>query len=257
MHGITVENMIGLQNDVLDLSAQMILSLLLANLDAQTLILQERESYDELKSWNCECRADQIAPTIFAYWWEDLMSLIWSDDLHTAYGDLALPRADATIALILSNPSSPYFDIKDTPVHEGLKDLIVRSFHSANNRLFADLGRFGENWQWGSARPISILHLGQIRGMDRRNLFKGGSQFTVNVKHPLIGRSWRMVIALGPQMKGWGIYPGGQSGNPGSRFYDNFIDDWLLDRTYELVFLESPMDENERLIGHTVMRRRR
>jgi penicillin amidase len=27
-------------------------------------------------------------------------------------------------------------------------------------------------------------------------------------------------------MKAFGIYPGGQSGNPGSRFYDNFIPIW-------------------------------
>lgn len=255
MRSSTVEEMVDLQNDVLDLTAQMILPFLLSELDAQKLILQERESYDELKDWDYECRAGQVAPTIFAYWWEDLSALIWSDELHTAYGDITLPRADATVALILNTPDSPYFDIRYTPDHESLKDLVVRSFHSANNRLFADLGRFGENWQWGRARPVSIVHLGQIRGMDRSHLFKGGSQFTINVKHPLMGRSWRMVIALGPQMKGWGIYPGGQSGNPGSMFYDSFVDDWLADKTYEFLFLDSPLVEHERLVARTVMRR--
>jgi penicillin amidase len=35
-----------------------------------------------------------------------------------------------------------------------------------------------------------------------------------------------MVVELGSTIKAFGIYPGGQSGNPGSRFYDNFIPIW-------------------------------
>ena len=40
------------------------------------------------------------------------------------------------------------------------------------------------------------------------------------------GASWRMVVELGPEIKAFGIYPGGQSGNPGSKFYSNFIPIW-------------------------------
>ena len=35
-----------------------------------------------------------------------------------------------------------------------------------------------------------------------------------------------MVVDLKDDTEAYGIYPGGQSGNPGSRFYDNFVDDW-------------------------------
>jgi penicillin amidase len=35
-----------------------------------------------------------------------------------------------------------------------------------------------------------------------------------------------MVVELGEQIQAFGIYPGGQSGNPGSRFYENFIPIW-------------------------------
>ena len=33
-----------------------------------------------------------------------------------------------------------------------------------------------------------------------------------------------------------GIYPGGQSGYPGSIYYDNFIDDWVNGKLYDLEF---------------------
>ena len=35
-----------------------------------------------------------------------------------------------------------------------------------------------------------------------------------------------MVVELGDEMSAYGIYPGGQSGNPGSKYYDNFIPIW-------------------------------
>ena len=33
-----------------------------------------------------------------------------------------------------------------------------------------------------------------------------------------------------------GIYPGGQSGFPGSKYYDNMINDWIEGSLYDLQF---------------------
>src|SRR3990170_3896465 len=41
------------------------------------------------------------------------------------------------------------------------------------------------------------------------------------------GASWRMVVELGPELRAWGTYPGGQSGNPLSRRYDDRIAKWV------------------------------
>jgi penicillin amidase len=43
-----------------------------------------------------------------------------------------------------------------------------------------------------------------------------------------------MIVELGPETKAYGIYPGGQSGNPGSAFYDNMVDDWVAGKYYSL-----------------------
>jgi penicillin amidase len=63
-----------------------------------------------------------------------------------------------------------------------------------------------------------------------------------------------MIIELGPQVKAWGIYPGGQSGNPGSKFYDNMVDGWVDGKMSELLFLQSSGETNPRLIGATALR---
>ena len=56
------------------------------------------------------------------------------------------------------------------------------------------------------------------------------------------GPSWRMIVELGDEVKGVGVYPGGQSGNPGSRFYDNMLDYWMNGQYYDLLFWKKPED---------------
>jgi penicillin amidase len=38
--------------------------------------------------------------------------------------------------------------------------------------------------------------------------------------------SWRMVVELGPALRAWATYPGGQSGNPMSPRYRDRIGQW-------------------------------
>ena len=40
------------------------------------------------------------------------------------------------------------------------------------------------------------------------------------------GPSWRMLVELGPEVHAWGTYPGGQSGNPASRWYLDRVPRW-------------------------------
>jgi penicillin amidase len=49
-----------------------------------------------------------------------------------------------------------------------------------------------------------------------------------------------MVVELGEDVTAHGIYPGGQSGHPGSRFYDNMVQDWATGNYYRLLFVDSP-----------------
>lgn len=64
-----------------------------------------------------------------------------------------------------------------------------------------------------------------------------------------------MVVDLDPEgVQAWGIYPGGQSGNPGSYFYDNMVDDWISGRAYKLAFLQSADEQNEKIVGKTILR---
>ncbi len=76
----------------------------------------------------------------------------------------------------------------------------------------------------------------------------GGDRNIVNATSENHGPSWRMIVDMTSPPTGIGIYPGGQSGNPGSRYYDNFIDDWAAGKYYNLNFLQSNEVTND-IIG--------
>ena len=142
----------------------------------------------------------------------------------------------------MSESNSRYFDDTRTEPVEDLATMAVGAFKSACSLLQSERGEIDESWQWGRVQGTDIRHLAWIPGLDRDGLFTDGRYGLVNATSRHVGPSWRMVVGLGPELKASGIYPGGQSGNPGSRFYDNAIDDWVDGRMYPLHMMASPND---------------
>ena len=84
--------------------------------------------------------------------------------------------------------------------------------------------------------------------MGRVSLPTGGDWNIPNATSKTHGPSWRYVVELGENPKGYGVYPGGQSGFPGSKHYDEFVDTWVKGELYELHY---PLQIND-LDGHHV-----
>jgi hypothetical protein len=49
------------------------------------------------------------------------------------------------------------------------------------------------------------------------------------------------------RLKGYGIIPGGQSGNPGSFYYDDMLKTWQEGKLKELLFLQSATEKSTRI----------
>ena len=82
----------------------------------------------------------------------------------------------------------------------------------------------------------------------RFNLPIGGNGGIVNATSRNHGPSWRMIVEMSETPKTWAIYPGGQSGNPGSKFYDNMIDRWAAGEYFEALFMKSPDQSTDRIL---------
>ncbi|MDX1618117.1 MAG: penicillin acylase family protein [Balneolaceae bacterium] len=237
MDRITAADMQQLQLDDASYHAQSVLPAFLEHLERDTLDESGRNALDELNDWDYHNDGSRIAPSLFKYWWEAFEEAIWSDEYGTIEAPLARPDRDQVAHLVLNEPELRWYDDIETEQTETLADLINHSFYRALRNLEEAFGPYGDGWRWGYVNDTDIRHIARIPGLGRNDLFTDGGAESVNAIRGGHGPSWRMVVELGPEVKARGIYPGGQSGNPGSPLYDNMIDDWNAGTLYPLWFM--------------------
>ncbi|MEX2640111.1 MAG: penicillin acylase family protein [Balneolales bacterium] len=236
-----------MQNDNLSLHARTLLPFLLERMDNRRLSGHQHRLFCALGEWDYQMMPESKAATVFHFWWEELYDSVWqaiyknNDSRFIKY-----PDRDHTVYLMVTEPDSGLFQLERDGYTVTLDDLIYESFIRVEEDLLQRHGRLGEAWQWGHAQGVNISHLAGIPGLDSGKLFAGGDDGVLNAtRRGNNGPSWRMVVDMGDPVRGYGVYPGGQSGNPGSRHYDQFIDHWVNGRLYELLFLTSPGQEVE------------
>ena len=255
MEAVTPERMLAMQNDTVGLYARKLLPELIQALEGFEGNEAERQALEILADWNHAYDADAIGPTIFDRWQRTLLGLTWSDDITDGDRTGRRPQRDTTLKLILDDPHSPYFDDRETEEIEDFNAIARASFQTAVLNLASEHGEPGEAWRWSAVRPSRLDHLARIPGLGRSGLPTSGQYGVIRATTSTSGQSWRMVVALGEKPEAWGLYPGGQSGNPGSRYYDNFVDDWVRGEAYRLLFLEAPDDTADGVAGQATFRR--
>ena len=249
MTNINADSMRNLQMDSYSIMAENLLPYIQPLINNAGLNATQKEAYNLTTKWNKYFDANSIAASVFDLWTKRLSIEIWDDKFNDENRPMRYPSRDRTIELIQKDPTSKWFDNVKTAKKETLADLVNSSFKYACDSLERKYGPIGEDWQWGNFKNSNVPHLAKIPGFGSKKLVTGGSKSTVNALSESNGPSWRMVIELGKTPKGHGVYPGGQSGNPGSPFYDNMIDTWAEGKLYDLFFMQSPDDKGGKIIS--------
>jgi penicillin amidase len=231
-----------LQNNNYNLKASELLPYIFENMDSSGLTAEEQNMFDMIKSWDYFSDIDQLGPSIWTSWWAHLYKLTWDEyDVK----DLALekPFSYQTIHMLKNNPEDAFMDIISTPEKESSADLFLISFREAVKELSAWRTMKGD-YNWAAYKSTYVAHLLQgLPAFSRFNIPIGGDGSTVNAAKKNHGPSWRMIVEMTSPPTALGIYPGGQSGNPGSKYYDDFIDDWAAGKYYSLLFIQ---DQNSK-----------
>jgi len=249
MKNATADSMRNLQMDSYGIMADNLLPYILPLVKTTELNATQKEAYNLTTKWNKYFDAKSIAASVFDLWTKRLAIEIWDDDFNDKDVPMRYPSRDRTIELIQKDPNSRWFDNVKTAKKETLADLVNSSFKYTCDSLERKFGPIGEDWQWGNFKNSNVPHLAKIPGFGSKKLLIGGAKSTVNALGESNGPSWRMVIELGKTPKGHGVYPGGQSGNPGSPFYDNMLDAWAEGKLYDLFFMQSPDDKGAKIIS--------
>ena len=241
-----------LQLDNYSLLAEKLLPVLLTRLPQQQLSDNEKDVYSELAAWDYEFDADAKSASVFNAWIWELRRAIWKDEVDDE--DLAwmMPRIDVTAQFVLTDSTLVQYDNRNTEKVESLNDIILASYQTAISDLVENYGSLNDAWQWGNVNPTRIASLANLDGFGSANLQTGGSKRSVNAISGTHGPSWRMIVELGEEPTAYGVYPGGQSGNPGSAYYDSFVDDWASGNYYELKFLKNKEQQNGIIATTTV-----
>ncbi|MFM2401261.1 MAG: hypothetical protein RI950_778, partial [Bacteroidota bacterium] len=249
MEKITMDSLRGLQNDNFNIRARELLPLLFAQVKSPN--AAQSKALAALKSWNLVNSPESVGATIFENWVISLQASLWDDEFSADEKvPMNRPAMDRTIQLIKSEPAARWWDDVKTPKKESMSDIVMKSLQANVDSLVKHHGPQGPEWAWYKIKQTGVRHL--IPGMDalsRLNIPIGGGGTIVNATTTKTGPSWRLIVELSKEgkPKAYGVYPGGQSGNPGSSHYDDLIDTWAKGELKPLLYLASPDEKSNRL----------
>jgi len=193
-----------------------------------------------LDSWNRSYRAEERAPVLFEALMAELAALTWDELLLPASPSGGSPagarrRVDtpqsSILAGLLRQPESEWWDDRSTrDIREHRDDILRRALGDAWRSVNSRLGPLGDAWARGATRRANVRHLLLPNSpLSRPNVpipAGGPGSLTPSSGDGNHSASWRMVVELGNPVRAWGIYPGGQSGNPVSPRYDDLLGRW-------------------------------
>ena len=248
----SVEDFKDLHNNNLNLKASELIPYMLEHMDVSDLSDGEKVIYEEVKAWKFNNDIDEVGPSIWRQWYGKLYNMLW-DEFDNDSIALTTPYTYQTIYLLKNNGNHKFMDILETTdKKETAKDLFLLSFKRAAERLI-EIKEENGNYKWANYKGTFAKHLLQgLPAFSRFNIPIGGDRNIVNATSENHGPSWRMIVEMTSPPTAIGIYPGGQSGNPGSKYYDNFIDDWAAGEYNSLKFLQSDK-KTEGIIGTQIL----
>ena len=245
MNNITPGDMMKLQTSNYNIFGQWALPVLIRNIEVDKLSPQEKKFFNILKNWNYRNDRDSKGATLFVVTWDSLETVIWKDEFLKSGLELPWPGESALLDDINKYPQFKFFDNINTAITETLPDDITAAFKMAA----AVIRKADENGKmdWAKYKDTRVEHLARLDAFSRLHLPIGGGTNTINATKEQHGPSWRMVVSLTPETEAYGVYPGGESGNPGSKYYDDFVDEWAAGKYFTLWMMKASEANDKRV----------
>jgi len=250
MSNITPEDMQALQTNNDNVFAAMARPALMKYLQVDKLSPDAKRMVEEMTNWNLVNDEHSKGITVFKIIWDSVRMAVWGDELEGSPIPLTKPEDFVLLDQMLKDSNwSIADDIRTKDKVENFKDQITLGVEKATQQLVA-LEKENK-LEWSLFKATRILHLTKIPSLSRLNLPIGGGMNIINATTEDHGPSWRMVVHLTDGIEAYGLYPGGQSGNPGSVYYDSFVDYWAVGKYYRLLFLaKEKLIKNDRTKWH-------
>jgi penicillin amidase len=247
---LTAQDMQALQTNNYNVFAQQARPALMKFVELNKLSQEAQRMVGTMTQWNLYNDPSEKGSTIFKLIWDSVENAVWGDELAGSL--IPLTEPESFVLLEQMNRDSNFRvadDIRTKDKIESLKEQVLLGIEKATVKCL-ELEKENK-LSWEAFKATRVLHLTKIPALSRLNLSIGGGEHIINATRENNGPSWRMVVHLTDEIEAYGLYPGGQSGNPGSPYYDSFVDYWAAGKYYRLLFLpKEKLKQHERTKWH-------
>lgn len=242
---LSPEDLIAMQGDLLLIPARDVKTVLVGSLDRSKLDERQAAAVAAVEKWDSRFTEDSSAAPLFDAWLKRTIEKTWLPRFPDVVNYMR-PPLSVSLELIAKNPTSKWFDDPKTTEVETLREVAHAGLEMAIEDVSKKTGTTEPSkWTWARYRPTHAQHIGRLPGFG--NVFPApGHEFSVFANKGIHGPVWKLVVAVGSKPKAWAIYPGGQSGDPLSPHYDDFLESWRTNSLKEVRFLESASAQNDR-----------
>ena len=247
MNGIIPDDLMKLQNNYFNTLAEDARTTLLQYVKENELTAPEKKYLDIVKNWDLMASPDSKGQTVYQCWWDSLEVEIWKDELTKINPQAPWPEEETLMELLKKDSAMKFIDNINTPQKETLYDDVTAALKKASVGL-AKKEAEGK-LEWTKFKNPTVYHLlkESLLPFARRGLNVGGNGNIINAVTHSHGPSWRMIVQLTTPTEAYGVYPGGQSGNPGSKYYDNMVDSWVSGTYNKLWFMGEAERKNKNI----------
>jgi len=236
---LTVNDMEELQMDEKNLQAKELVPGFIASLkkNEKQLNKEEKQGLKELEKWDYDDDKDAAAPLIFQVWMSQMNEKLFSKQISDKMLELFKDRTvivDQLLRDAIAGKKVIWIDEKG-----GIDQFLFDTYHKTMKNIEKTDGQNVASWKWGDHHKIAFKHpLSSIKVLSyffnaKSPIPVGGSTTTVKaagydengiVDH---GASWRTVVDFTDLTKSENIVGPGQTGNLGSKWYSDQMEDWV------------------------------
>ena len=193
-----------------------------------------------LSAWDGDMHADRPEPLIFSYWYSRLESEIYADELGDLFADTWRFRPQFIWNVLTARQE--WCDNISSEEVESCDQVVASALERTVRDLAETYGEDMSKWRWGEAHYAHMRHLPftyvpVLNELFDRRIAASGGPFTLNrgkyeisdEQAPFAqthGSTFRAIYDLSDLDRSLYIQIPGQSGNPLSPYYDNFVHAW-------------------------------
>ncbi len=233
---LSSDDLLRIQADTLSVAARKLSPALIAALDLNKLDQASVGALKALRSWDFRFEENSVGAAIYEAWLKRVEKYLWESRFPVQ--GYQYPSLWRTIELISSATGGHWVDQPETAAVETLSAVVTQALSEAVIDLKAATGTSDQaKWTWASVDVSKLRHAGKIDGLAEFRFSRRGSETSIQFHQPEIGSGLQFVVAMDKEPRIWGMYPGGQSGDPRSPFFDSFVQKWAKGDLTELAYI--------------------